>query len=169
MRKLSMTMAVIATFASAALAAEPGLKITPGKGSLAATSKYLDAKISLLRPQFSRLSVDSLGQGKFRTGTLQPSPAAAGARENDVRRTDSGVEYRGKGIAASTPARWTIRFDAAGFTLISRWSQADPPEPIVLEFNPKQSRATLLGTATFSASCLARPAESGCVRLQPSR
>jgi Bacterial alpha-L-rhamnosidase 6 hairpin glycosidase domain len=153
MRKLSMTMAVLATFASAALAAEPALKITPGKGSLIATSKYLDAKISLLRPQVLRLSVDSLGRGKFRTGTLQPSSTPAGASQpTEARPTDAGVEYRGKGISTSTPARWTIDFNAKGLTLVSRWSQSDPPEPIVLEFNPKLSRATLLGTFNSDGS-----------------
>ena len=56
------------------------------------------------------------------------------------------MEYRRKGAAAATHARWKISLDANGMTLISRWSAADPPEPIVLEFNPKISRATLLGT-----------------------
>ena len=120
--------------------------IAEGKDSFIAKSEYLEAEISLLRPQFLALSVDSLGHGKFRTDTLQPSLAAAGAQENDAKRTDSGVEYHRKGVAASTPARWTIRLDTNGFTLISRWSESDPPEPIVLEFNPKLSRATLLGT-----------------------
>ena len=122
--------------------------IVEGKDSFIAKSGYLEAELSSLRPQFLRLSVDSLGQGKFRAGTLQPTPAAAGAQENNVQRTESSVEYRRKGAAAATHPRWKISLDANGMTLTSRWSAADPPEPIVLEFNPKISRATLLGTFT---------------------
>ena len=112
MRNFWMAMALAAVFSSVAIAAD--------KDSFVAKSKYLQAEISLLRPQFLALSVDSLGHGKFRTGTLQPSPPAAGAQQNDVKQTDAGVEYRRKGVAASTPARWTIRLGANGFTLISQ-------------------------------------------------
>ena len=66
-------------------------------------------------------------------------------RPTVARYAATSVEYRGKGVAAATPARWTIDFDNKGLTLVSCWSKADPPEPIVFEFNPKLSRATLLG------------------------
>jgi len=151
MHKFSIAMAVIAMFASAALSAEPQLKITGGKDSLVATSGCLEAEVSLTRPQFLRLLIDSLGRGRFRTGTLQPSVAAT-SPPTAARQTATGVEYRRKGLAATTPARWTIDFGAKGLTLVSRWSEADPPEPIVLEFNPKVSRATLLGRLNADGS-----------------
>jgi hypothetical protein len=144
MRHLPTAIAIIALSASAAPAAEPTLKITDGKDSSVATSGYIDAEVSLSRPQFLRLSVDSLGRGRFRAGTLQ-NTAAAASQPAATRRTDSRIEYHRPGVAASTPARWTIDFTADGLTLVSRWSQSDPPEPIVLDFNSKLSRATLLG------------------------
>jgi hypothetical protein len=138
MQRVWITAALLAGLISSAAADD--------MGPLVVRNKFIEAEVSLLRPQFLRLSLDSLGRGKFRTGNLQPSPVAAGAQENDVRRTADLVEYRRKGAAASAAARWAIRFDSAGMTLVSRWSPSDLPEPIVLEFNPKLSRATLLGT-----------------------
>jgi hypothetical protein len=126
--------------------------IAEGKDSFIAKSECLEAEISLLRPQFLDLSIDSLGQGKSRTGTLQPSPLPAGVKEDDTKRVGDSVEYRRTGIAAKTPARWTIRYDAAGFTMISLWSEVDPPEPLVFDFNLPISRATLLGTFTPDGS-----------------
>ncbi len=87
-----------------------------------------------------------------------------------ARHAATSVEYRRPGLDASTPARWTIDFNAKGLTMISRWSQADPPEPIVLEFNPKLSRATLLGMFNPDGSVPGLPAilhlpDQGTVRI----
>ena len=115
------------------------------RGSMNVTTRFLDAAVSLARPQFSYLSLDSLGRNRFRPGSLQQSAATPAARPTVGKCTATSVEYRGKGVAASAPARWTIDFDSEGLTMVSRWSQSDPPEPILFEFNPKLSRATLLG------------------------
>jgi hypothetical protein len=149
----TIAIAAIAMLAPAALAAEKEAAVShEGVSSVAsggaayhATSKYLDATLSLTRPQFLYLSLDSLGRERFRAGVIQRSAAIAASPPTVARHAATSVEYRRPGLDASTPARWTIDFNAEGLTMISRWSQADPPEPIVLEFNPKLSRATLLG------------------------
>jgi hypothetical protein len=140
MRAFSIAGALLAMAVSATIAA--------GKDSHTVRGRLFSVQLSLVRPTFEGLSLDSLGRGRFRTGTLRPSVAAAGAAANDVQQTADAVEYRRKGANVATPARWAIRFNDFGFTLVSRWSEADPPEPIVLDFNPKLSRATLLGTLT---------------------
>jgi hypothetical protein len=150
---VTIAIAAIAMFASAALAAEKEAEVShEGVSSVAsggsayhATSKYLDATLSLTRPQFIYLSLDSLGRERFRAGAIQRSAVAAASPQTVARHAATSVEYRRPGLDASTPARWTIDFNAEGLTMVPRWSQSDPPEPIVLEFNPKFSRATLLG------------------------
>jgi hypothetical protein len=55
------------------------------------------------------------------------------------------LEFRRQGLPAQTPARWTFQFGDQELTLVSRWREEDPPEPIVLEFDPHLCHATLLG------------------------
>ena len=55
------------------------------------------------------------------------------------------MEYRGKGLPASAPARWTFEFWEKSIRLISHWSEKDPPEPVVFDFDLKQCHATVLG------------------------
>jgi hypothetical protein len=140
MRNFSITIVALALSLSSATVV--------GKDTYSISGQHISVRVSALWPQFEELSLDSLGHGYFRANVLQRPAAAADKKEDDLYRTDLGWEYRRPGVARSAPARWRISLDQSGFTLVSRWSAADPPEPIVLDFNPKLSRATLLGTLT---------------------
>jgi hypothetical protein len=137
MNKFSIATVLTAVTLSAA--------VVLGSESLKIGAKHYSAEVSLARPQFLDLSIDGLGRGKFRVGTIRASLPPAGAKADQTRQVLDNIEYRRAGVAVSAPARWTIRHDDKGLSLISRWSEADPAEPIVLEFNPKISRVTLLG------------------------
>ena len=122
---------------------EPPLKIEEGKESLHIAGKYLDLKVSLSQPQFLRVTVDSLGSGRFPAGDLRSPPKVP--RPTVVKRTNNKVEYRGRDQAPSAPGRWMFEFDEKTIRLVSRWSENDPPEPVVLDFDLKQCHATILG------------------------
>jgi len=124
-------------------AVERQLKIVEGKESLCVASGYWDVEVSLTRPQFLRLAVDALGAGQFRPSSLRSPPAAP--RPTTVQRSGTKLEYRRRGLPPSSPARWTFDFGDKDITIISRWSQDDPPEPVVLDFNLNRCHATLLG------------------------
>jgi hypothetical protein len=119
-----------------------------GDGAFSASGPYLKVRVSASRPQIEELSIDGLGRGHFRANALRDAAAAAQRTADDVNRADSSWEYRRHSVNPSAPARWTIRLDGSALTLVSHWTEADPPEPIALDFNPKLSRATLLGTLT---------------------
>ena len=122
---------------------EPPLKVEEGKESLHIAGKYLDLKVSLSQPQFLRVTVDSLGSGRFPAGDLRSPPKVP--RPTVVKRTNNKVEYRGRDQAPSAPGRWMFEFDEKTIRLVSRWSENDPPEPVVLDFDLKQCHATILG------------------------
>jgi hypothetical protein len=139
MPKLSITITCLALALTATIAV--------GKDDLTGSGPYLKIRLSASRPQIEELSIDGLGRGHFRANALR-EVAASQATAHDVKRTDAGWEYRRHGADRSAPARWRISLDGKALTLVSHWTAADPPEPIVLDFNPKLSRATLLGTLT---------------------
>ncbi len=135
-----------------AMADEPAATLTESKESLRATGKYMEVEVSLTRPQLLRLAVDSLGQGRFR-------PSACGRRlkpglraGRPWRRVGAAVEYRREGLAATAPARWTFEFGPRGMVLVSRWTAEDPPEPLLLDFDPDRCHVTLLGAITADGS-----------------
>ena len=124
-------------------AAQQKTSILEGKESFALRSKHLAVELSTTRPQLLRLSVDSLGFGQFRPSALR-SPAPA-PRHTVSERSGTSLEYRRQGLPRSAPARWTFQLGDQGLTLVSRWTEDDPPEPVVLEFDPHLCHATLLG------------------------
>jgi hypothetical protein len=124
-------------------AAQQKASILDGKESFALKSKHLAVELSTTRPRLLRLSVDSLGLGQFRPSALRP-PALA-PRPTVSERTGSSLEYRRQGLPRSAPARWTFQLGDQGLALVSHWTEDDPPEPVVLEFDPRLCHATLLG------------------------
>ncbi len=81
MRIFVIATAAMAMVVPAVLAAEKEAEISHDGvssmvtgGSVNVTNRFLDAALSLTRPQFKYLSLDSLGRGKFRTGALQRRP-----------------------------------------------------------------------------------------------
>ena len=51
----------------------------------------------------------------------------------------------------TTPG-WRIQIAQREATLVSRWSEAEKPEPMVLEFDPHRCHATLLGIINRDSS-----------------
>jgi len=146
MRYSFFAIAVLATaleIVPSTLAAETPLKIDEGKDSFRIAGKFFDWKVSMVQPQFLRVTVDSLGSGRFPSGELLSPPEVP--RPTVGNRSGEKVEYRGKGQGSSAPARWTFEFREKSIRLISRWSKDDPPEPVVLDFDLRQCHATLLG------------------------
>ena len=124
-----------------ASADEPKLKIEQGKTSLHVAGEYLDVELSLTQPQFLHLAVDSLGQGRFLPSA--PPVAACRAAAGDCPANRRRVEYV-QDAASSDPPRWTFEFGERSITMVSQWSQSDPPEPVVLDFDQSRCHATLL-------------------------
>ncbi len=131
-------------------AAEQKANIAEGQESFALASKHLAVEFSTTQPQLLRLSVDSLGLGQFQPSALRP-PAAA-PRPTTVKRIGTNLEYRRQGLADSAHARWTFQLGDHGLMFVSRWSEDDPPEPVVLEFDPHLCYATLLGRINSDGS-----------------
>ena len=131
-------------------AAQQKASIVESKESFALRSKHLTVELSTTRPELLRLSVDSLGLGRFPPSALRP-PAPA-PRPTTGRRSGTSLEYRRQGLPRSAPARWTFQLGDQELALVSRWSEDDPPEPVVLEFDPRLCHATLLGRANADGS-----------------
>ncbi len=136
-------------------AAQQQASILESKESFALKSKHLAVELSTTRPQLLRLSVDSLGLGQFRPSALRP-PAPA-PRLTVSERSGTSLEYRRQGLSRSAPARWTFQLRDQGLALVSRWNEDDPPEPVVLEFDPHLCHATLLGQ-TYADGSVRLPA-----------
>jgi hypothetical protein len=126
-----------------ASAAKASLDITEADHLLRVAGQHYDCTVSLGQPQFLRVTVDSLGGGRFPGGELRPPPECP--RPTAARRENGKVEYRAKGRESSAAARWTFAFAEGSIQLISQWSDDDPPEPVVLDFDLKQCHATVLG------------------------
>lgn len=114
--------------------------------TIRAVSPFVDVTLSLRQPGFASLSLDSLGRGKFRPGSLRQPVAPSVAF--DVRRIDGEglhVEYRRRGTVLATAPGWSIQTGQREVRLTSQWSEAEKPEPVILEFDPRRCHATLLG------------------------
>ena len=136
------------SFAQGAPAAEEPPKRLEGKGAVTLTTKHLKVEVSTTRPQLLGLSVDSLGLGRFRPKRLEAAATRAAANHragksswgfsSRERRRGTALAYRRQGLPPSAPARWTFQLGDKSLTLVSRWSEDDPPEPVVLEFDPRR-------------------------------
>jgi hypothetical protein len=62
-----------------------------------------------------------------------------------MRRAGSVVEYRPQGAPANSSPAWTFELSAKQIRLRSSYSLANPPPPLVLNFNSFVNHATLLG------------------------
>jgi len=130
------------------LAAENG---TP-QDAFRAASPYLEVALSPRQPGLVSLSVDSLGRGKFRAGLLrQPNAAAAAFDAKRAAGAGLQVEYRRRGTQAAEPG-WRITVAERELRLTSQWSEAEKPEPVTLEFDPRRCHATLLGIVNPDSS-----------------
>ena len=150
-------------------------------------SPYFDIRLSLGQPGFAALVFDGLGKAKPGPNALRP-PAG-----NNVYRATRGVqdgrawvEYRREGTAAEAPPGWRFEIGDSRLRLISEWSPAEKPRPLVFNFDPERCHVTLLGLMDDNGSvrlpaCSIFPAnkvrakfhdrqEAGLARLQrPAR
>ncbi len=106
-------------------------------------SPYLNVQLAPHQPAFAALAVDSLGKNKFGFCPLrQPEPAT---RKYVLRRVGAKFEYHVEGAPSNTPPAWTFEFSAKQIRLHSSFSVANPPEPLLLDFNSYDIHPTLLG------------------------
>jgi hypothetical protein len=115
-------------------------------------SPYLEVKLSLSQPAFTWLTVDSLGKGGVGTNALRaPTSDAPPYR---VKREKGGrcLEYRRAGTSVATPPGWQFEVSTKSLQLVSRWSEAEQPEPLVFEFDPRRCHVTLLGNINDDGS-----------------
>jgi hypothetical protein len=125
---------------------------TEEEDAVRVTSPYLHLKMSLSQPAFIWLVVDSLGAGGVGTNALRaPTPDSTPYR---VKREKGGrcLEYRHAGTPATTPPGWRFEVSAKTLRLVSRWSEAEKPEPLVFEFDPRRCHVTLLGSLNADGS-----------------
>ncbi len=144
------TLAVALSLGSAGVAFG-GIKIIDD--GLHLVSPYLDLRVSLERPGFLALAVDGLGEGKPGPNALRPPAgndayrASHGARDGRV-----WVEYRRRGSPAEAPPGWQFEIGDRDLRLISRWSPAGNPAPLLLDFDPERCHVSLLGLMNDSRS-----------------
>ena len=113
-------------------AAQQKASIVESKESFALRSKHLTVELSTTRPQLLRLSVDSLGLGRFPPSALQASGPGAAAHHREAKRNEPGISPAGASplrprpldLPARRPRTW--RSSPAGARMIrpnrSCWS-----------------------------------------------
>ena len=106
-------------------------------------SPFLKVQLSPDQPAFAALAVDSLGKNKL--GVCPLRQPTAGSRKYVLRKIGAKFEYRVDGAASNTPPAWTFEFSAKQIRLHSSFSSANPPEPLLLDFNSYNIHPTLLG------------------------
>ena len=104
-------------------------------------SPFLRVAMAADQPYFSQLAVDSLGKNKLDRNLMLPSPPAASRYE--VARAERTIEYRVAG-SEGAPA-WSFEISDRAVVIRSVYSAKNPPEPLVLSFDPVRCHATLLG------------------------
>ena len=101
--------------------------------------------------------LDGLGQGKIGPNALRPPVKTETAYRVD--RGEGGgmvwIEYRRPGTAADTAPGWRFEVGDHEVRLISQWSEAEKPAPLLLNFDPQRCHVALLGLMN----------EDGSVRL----
>jgi hypothetical protein len=122
------------------------LRVVDEQDSVRAISPCLDLRVSLRHPALLALAVDSLGLGKGGTNSLRPITNAP--MPFQVRRLEGEglqLEYRRPGLSLTQAPEWRFEITGREIRLISQWSEAGKPEPLVLEFDPRRCHVTLLG------------------------
>ena len=136
------TVFLFAGFGVGTAMAGPGNIIIQESSTVEKMTPYIRAVISLSRPGFERLAIDSLGKGQFRSITFDASPVTNSmiAGWDGLR---AGYYYPGESPA--DPPRWSIQVLGKEILIESHWSAAHPPEPLVLAAENQVCHVTLLG------------------------
>ena len=127
---------------AALLVFAPGVANEPADGS-SYQSAFMRVEWATDRPALVALAVDSLGTSKLSGNPLRP-PATIGERY-EIRRAGQKIEYRRAEVRLREPPAWSFEFSERQMRLTSFYSAKNPPPPLVWNFNPHISRATLLG------------------------
>lgn len=138
---IGMTFLAAAGRGSAAAA-----RITADQDTARLVSAYLNVRVSLRQPAFVSLRVDSLGLNEWGANSLRP-PARV-AESFQVRCETNpvlGLEYSRSAQTDTHPGGWRIEVAERSVRLLSRWSEAEKPEALALEFDPHRCHVTLLG------------------------
>lgn len=116
------------------------------------SSPYLNVQLSLQQPTFLSLAVDSLGTGRFGSNALREPNPESPVYDSRLKAGNRSCEYHRPGVAPGTAPGWRIDVSTKSLQLASRWSEAEKPEPIVLEFDPRRCHVTLLGKLNADGS-----------------
>ena len=119
-----------------------GLAATSGAQDLQYASRFLRVQMAADQPNFKSFSVDSLGKSKLALNVMLP--LAEPGRKYAVSRDINTIEYRVAG-AKNESAAWSFLFNEQGFVIRSSYSKKNPPQALVLNFDPSGSHATMLG------------------------
>ncbi len=163
-------MFIFAGFCPGTVRADSGNIVIQESSTVEKRTLYLEAVISLNRPGFERLAIDSLGKSQFFPITMEPSPVT-----NSVLAAWDGsrVKYYYAGEPSTDPARWSIQVLDREILLESHWSAAHPPEPLVFKAQNRVCHVTLLGAMNPDGS-IQLPAvmhlpDEGSLRISVSR
>ena len=109
-------------------------------------SPYLDARVSLEQPGFLALAVDGLGEGKAGPNALRPPVGKNVLRAtHGLQAGRAWIEYRRDGTPAETRPGWRFEIGERDIRLVSQWSPAEKPTPLLLNFDPERCHVALLG------------------------
>jgi hypothetical protein len=121
-------------------------RITLDQDTVRSVSEHLDARVSLRQPAFVSLGVDSLGLNEWGANSMRPpAPVFPPFLMRCETNPALALEYSHSDQTTAHPAGWRIEVAERRIALLSRWSEAEKPEALVLEFDPHRCHVTLLG------------------------
>jgi hypothetical protein len=142
-RLLIVAVALLTTTDRSSAAAP---RIAFDQDTVSSVSAYLDVRLSLQRPAFLSLGVDSLGLKEWGENALRaPGPSSTPFQVRCQTNSVLSLEYSRSAKTAAGQAGWRIETSERSLRLLSRWSEAERPEPLVFEFDPHRCHVTLLG------------------------
>ena len=121
-------------------------RITADQDTARLVSAYLNVRVSLRQPAFVSLRVDSLGLNEWGADSLRPPARVAESfRVRCETNPVLGLEYSRSAQTDTHPGGWRLEVSERSVRLLSRWSEAEKPEALALEFDPHRCHVTLLG------------------------
>jgi hypothetical protein len=138
-------------------------------------SDFFAASFSRYTPSFTRLSVDSLGQGKLELNPVMPAEVPVSSYHSPLQLeadTPSHFVYAVQSLTrGSQPqAVWSISCEPQALTLRTDFVNEKTSVPFVLNFNQRLNAATLLGLMELgerrvSLPCVLHLPDLGSVRI----
>jgi hypothetical protein len=104
-------------------------------------SAFMRVELAPDQPAFAALSLDSLGKGKLSVNPLRPPKPAESTYQ--LKGDGATFEYRPSSALIKSSPLWTFEFSARHIHLRSNFAAGSGPPPLVLNFDPSQSRHAL--------------------------